>query len=73
MSVIESVGRATRTRVERVGEVTAFVGDTLREGRDARTWLPHAVEQARRLGVDSMPIGIFIAVFTGIVLALLAS
>jgi phospholipid/cholesterol/gamma-HCH transport system permease protein len=73
VSVIESVGRATRTRVERVGEATAFVGDTLRAGRDARTWMPHAVEQARRLGVDSMPIGIFIAVFTGIVLALLAS
>jgi phospholipid/cholesterol/gamma-HCH transport system permease protein len=31
------------------------------------------MEQARRLGVDSMPIGFFIAVFTGIVLALLAS
>ena len=73
VSVIETVGRATRSRVERVGEVTAFVGDTLRAGRDMRTWLPHAVEQARRLGVDSMPIGIFIAVFTGIVLALLAS
>ncbi|HET9454721.1 MAG TPA: ABC transporter permease [Gemmatimonadaceae bacterium] len=73
VSVIETVGRVARTRVERVGDVTAFVGDTLRAGRDMRTWLPHAVEQARRLGVDSMPIGIFIAVFTGIVLALLAS
>jgi phospholipid/cholesterol/gamma-HCH transport system permease protein len=29
--------------------------------------------QMRRLGVDSMPIGVFIAVFTGIVLSLLAS
>ena len=73
VSVVETVGRAARARVERVGDVTAFVGDTLRAGRDMRTWLPHAVEQARRLGVDSMPIGIFIAVFTGIVLALLAS
>jgi phospholipid/cholesterol/gamma-HCH transport system permease protein len=72
-AAIERVGRSTRVRVERVGEVTAYVGDTLRAGRDVRTWMPQTVEQARRLGVDSMPIGIFIAVFTGIVLALLAS
>lgn len=38
-----------------------------------RTWLPRVVPQARRLGVDSIPIAIFLAVFTGIVLALLAS
>jgi phospholipid/cholesterol/gamma-HCH transport system permease protein len=31
------------------------------------------MDQARRLGVDSLPIGLFIAAFTGIVLALLAS
>jgi phospholipid/cholesterol/gamma-HCH transport system permease protein len=72
-SVVESLGRATRSRIERVGEAAAFVGDTTRGGRDVRTWLPEAVFQARRLGVDSMPIGMFIALFTGIVLALLAS
>ena len=73
VAIVESVGRATRRRIERVGEVSAFVGDAVRATRDVRTWLPHATEQARRLGVDSMPIGIFIAIFTGIVLALLAS
>ena len=73
VAFVETVGRATRARIERVGDAAAFVGDTLRAVRDARTWLPHASEQARRLGVDSMPIGIFIALFTGIVLALLAS
>ena len=73
MSVVEGVGRATRERIERVGQVTGFVGDTIRAAPDVRTWWPHATEQARRLGVDSMPIGIFIAAFTGIVLALLAS
>src|SRR5439155_7684582 len=36
-------------------------------------WLPHATPQMRRLGVDSLPIGLYIAVFTGIVLSLLAS
>ena len=39
---------------------------------DARTWLPHLVPQMRRLGVDSVPIALFIATFTGIVLALLS-
>ena len=41
--------------------------------RDVRTWLPLTAVQMRRLGVDSVPIGLFIAVFTGIVLALLSS
>src|SRR5207248_6989534 len=39
----------------------------------ARTWGPLATLQMRRLGVNSLPIGLFIAVFTGIVLSLLAS
>ena len=37
------------------------------------TWGPEASAQARSLGVDSLPIALFIAVFTGIVLSLLAS
>lgn len=72
-TAIEALGRATRHRVERVGDVAAFVADTARGGRDVRTWLTEAMLQARRLGVDSMPIGMFIALFTGIVLSLLAS
>jgi phospholipid/cholesterol/gamma-HCH transport system permease protein len=38
-----------------------------------RTWAPLLLDQMRRLGVDSIPIALFLAVFTGIVLALLAS
>src|SRR6185295_10049791 len=37
------------------------------------TWPSQTVIQMRRLGVGSLPIALFIAVFTGIVLALLAS
>ena len=37
------------------------------------TWRPLLLPQMRRLGVDSLPIAIFIATFTGIVLALLSS
>ncbi len=39
---------------------------------DVRTWAPHVVPQMRRLGVDSVPIALFIATFTGIVLSLLS-
>ena len=40
---------------------------------DAATWRPHLLPQMYRLGVASVPIALFIAVFTGIVLALLSS
>ena len=40
---------------------------------DVRTWSPLLLGQMQRLGVESVPIAIFIAVFTGIVLALLSS
>lgn len=41
--------------------------------RDTEAWAPQLLAQMRRLGVASIPIALFIAVFTGIVLALLAS
>jgi phospholipid/cholesterol/gamma-HCH transport system permease protein len=57
-----------------------FIADigrrTVEAGRalgDVRTWGPLLFFQMRRLGVDSVPIAVFIAVFTGIVLALLSS
>jgi phospholipid/cholesterol/gamma-HCH transport system permease protein len=49
------------------------MGGTLRSGRDVASWAPLLVTQMARLGVDSIPIAIFIAGFTGIVLALQAS
>jgi phospholipid/cholesterol/gamma-HCH transport system permease protein len=47
--------------------------ETGRALADAGTWLPLLAAQMRRLGVDSVPIALFIAVFTGIVLSLLSS
>jgi len=47
--------------------------ETARAIADVRTWSPLLVGQMRRLGVDSVPIALFIAVFTGIVLSLLSS
>jgi phospholipid/cholesterol/gamma-HCH transport system permease protein len=56
--------------VTRVGRFTLVAARAL---ADLRTWAPLVLSQMRRLGVDSIPIALFIAVFTGIVLSLLAS
>jgi phospholipid/cholesterol/gamma-HCH transport system permease protein len=40
---------------------------------DIATWRPQLVPQMKRLGVDSVPVALFLAVFTGMVLALLSS
>src|SRR4029077_18682377 len=40
---------------------------------DVGTWGRLTVVQMRRIGVDSLPVALFIAAFTGIVLALQAS
>jgi phospholipid/cholesterol/gamma-HCH transport system permease protein len=56
-----------------VADVGRWTVDAARALTDFSTWGPHLVTQMRRLGVDSVPIALFIAVFTGIVLALLSS
>jgi phospholipid/cholesterol/gamma-HCH transport system permease protein len=55
--------------ISRVGHGAVESGRAL---ADVRTWLPLLAAQLRRLGVDSVPIALFIAVFTGIVLSLLS-
>lgn len=67
------VGSVTRRTLETVGSLSRFLGETARAFTDVRTWRPEVAGQARSLGVGSLPIGLFIAAFTGIVLALLAS
>lgn len=59
-----------RRRVTRVGHAVLAA---VRALRDVSTWGPLLIGQMRRLGVDSVGIAAFIAVFTGIVLALLSS
>ena len=71
--VVERIGRRTREWIEGAGRAALFIGETARATREVSTWGPEATRQARILGVDSLPIAAFIAVFTGIVLSLLAS
>lgn len=59
-----------RVAVSRLGRAAVAAWRAL---RDVRTWGPLLPGQMRWLGVDSVPIAVFIAIFTGIVLALLAS
>ncbi|HEY7682630.1 MAG TPA: ABC transporter permease [Gemmatimonadales bacterium] len=60
----------------RIAQLVARLGEaglaSARAVADVRTWAPHVVAQMRRLGVDSVPIALFIATFTGIVLSLLS-
>ncbi len=56
-----------------VSAIGSGARQTSRALADHRTWRPMLVPQMLRLGVQSIPIALFIAVFTGIVLALLAS
>lgn len=72
-ATVTSIGRVTRRVFEPVGTGARFTADVLRSLRDVRSWLPELSTHARILGVESLPIGVFIALFTGIVLALLAS
>jgi phospholipid/cholesterol/gamma-HCH transport system permease protein len=71
--MIAAIGRTFREGVEEVGRAGEFVAESAGGSRDLRTWLPLVTMHARLLGVDSLPIAFFIALFTGIVLALLAS
>ena len=57
--MLEAIGAAARRAVRAL--------------RDTATWRPLLLAQMQKLGVESIPIGLFIALFTGIVLALLAS
>jgi phospholipid/cholesterol/gamma-HCH transport system permease protein len=70
---VTALGAVTRRLIEPIGTGARFVRDVVRATTDTAQWIPEFSTHARVLGVESLPIGIFIALFTGIVLALLAS
>ena len=71
--MIDRIGRRAAAAVRAAGRVGHFVADLIRAVPDVATWGGLTVAQMRRLGVDSLPVALFIAAFTGIVLALQAS
>lgn len=68
-----TVGRGVRQFLGTIGTASRLTVESARALRDVTTWGPNFSRQAKQLGVDSLPIGILIAGFTGVVLALLAS
>jgi phospholipid/cholesterol/gamma-HCH transport system permease protein len=71
--VIESLGRSTVDAVKAVGRFGHFMQDLARAVPDVGVWGRLTLIQLRRVGVDSLPVALFIAAFTGVVLALQAS
>jgi len=71
--VLALIGRQATGALGGFGRFGLFLADTTRALPDMRTWGRVLATQMRRIGVDSLPISLFIAAFTGIVLALLAS
>ena len=71
--MIQSIGRRSISAIESVGRFGHFLMDMARGLRDVGTWGRLVIVQMRRIGVDSLPVALFIAAFTGVVLALQAS
>ncbi|MFO7894905.1 MAG: ABC transporter permease [Longimicrobiales bacterium] len=70
---IEWLGRSAITATNRLSEYGRFLVRAGRATTDIRSWARVVLGQMARVGVDSLPIALFIAAFTGIVLALQAS
>jgi len=70
---VTAVGRAAIGSVSALGRAGYLGLDSVRALRKVSLWAPHLVGQMARIGVDSVPIALFISTFTGIVLALQAS
>ncbi|HET8656104.1 MAG TPA: ABC transporter permease [Longimicrobiaceae bacterium] len=70
---VAALGSAVLDFIASFGRFGGFVINSVRAVGDVGTWLPGLFLQMRRLGVDSLPIAVFLAAFTGIVLALQAS
>ncbi len=67
------VGRSALELSAGFGRFGRFTASAVRALSDTGTWGRQLIEQMARLGVESIPIAVFIAAFTGIVLALQAS
>jgi phospholipid/cholesterol/gamma-HCH transport system permease protein len=73
ISPVAWVGRSALGVAAGFGRFGSFLVAVAGGTRDAGTWLRLLAAQMARLGVESLPIALFIAAFTGIVMALQAS
>jgi phospholipid/cholesterol/gamma-HCH transport system permease protein len=71
--VIERIGRKVVDLIEAAGRWGHFMADMARAVPDVATWGQLVFVQMRRIGVDSLPVAMFIAAFTGVILAMQAS
>jgi len=70
---VARVGRTAIGTAAAFGRFASFLSSTTRALSDAGTWARVLAMHMARLGVESLPIALFIAAFTGIVLSLQAS
>lgn len=70
---VQKIGRGAIRSVTAVGRAGYLAMDAVRALRKVDLWGPHLMGQLARIGVESVPIALFIAGFTGVVLALQAS
>ena len=59
--MITALGRNTAATVRSVGRLGQFLSDTVRALPDVGIWFPLTITQMRRVGVDSLPVALFIA------------
>jgi phospholipid/cholesterol/gamma-HCH transport system permease protein len=69
---VQAVGRASLSSVATVGRAGFLALGALRALRKVEIWAPNLLTQMARIGVDSVPVALFIAAFTGVVLAQMA-
>jgi phospholipid/cholesterol/gamma-HCH transport system permease protein len=72
-SPLDAIGRSTLSALTDLGRFSRFAAETARALPDVGTWARLTIVQMRKLGVNSLPIALFLAAFTGIVMALQAS
>ncbi len=70
---VAAAGRFALDFAAAFGRFSGFAARSTRAAADVQTWGKILVLQMARLGVESLPIALFIAAFTGIVLSLQAS
>jgi len=72
-SPLAASGRSTLAALGSIGQASALFAGSVRALGDIGVWGPLLLPQMARVGVASVPIALFIAMFTGIVMSLQAS